>query len=313
MTLSALTRGVGAVALTLTPRRPSRGLRRGVLLPRPGSRRGHPGGMADLHSFFKRKDPPGGAPGAALKAAKTSSASIAGGVRWSTLHGSLLARVDSASPPNARVAAFDLDDTLQKTRSGKPGYMVTDLADFVYWSDAVRPKIRELHAQGVKIVVFSNQGGVKGAFEGKRAAVVRARIDALAADLQVPLDAFCATQKGPEKDPKGFRKPLAGMWDHFSSACNGGVAPNLNECYYVGDAAGRPGDHSDSDKGFAAAVGMRFYTPEAFFEAPSDHPPNDVETNKNEAKKQNGGGGADAVIVLDDEDDADAFDRENIP
>ena len=84
--------------------------------------------MADLHSFFKRKDPPGGAPGAALKAAKTSSASIAGGVRWSTLTGSLLARVDSASPPNARVAAFDLDDTLQKTRSGKPGYMVTDLA-----------------------------------------------------------------------------------------------------------------------------------------------------------------------------------------
>ena len=77
----------------------------------------------------------------------------------------------------------------------------------------------------------------------------------------------------------------------------------------MGDAAGRPGDHSDSDKGFAAAVGMRFYTPEAFFETPSDHPPNDVETNKNEAKKQNSGGGADAVIVLDDEDDADAFDR----
>ena len=264
MTLSALTRGVGAVALTLTPADPRAAFVAASSSPRPGSRRGHPGGMADLHSFFKRKDPPGGAPGAALKAAKTSSASIAGGVRWSTLHGSLLARVDSASPPNARVAAFDLDDTLQKTRSGKPGYMVTDLADFVYWSDAVRPKIRELHAQGVKIVVFSNQGGVKGAFEGKRAAVVRARIDALAADLQVPLDAFCATQKGPEKDPKGFRKPLAGMWDHFSSACNGGVAPNLNECYYVGDAAGRPGDHSDSDKGFAAAVGMRFYTPEAF-------------------------------------------------
>ena len=272
--------------------------------------------MADLHSFFKRKDPPGGAPGAALKAAKTSSASKSGGVRWSALHESLLARVDPASAPNARVAAFDLDDTLQKTRSGKPGYMVTDLADFVYWSDAVRPKIRELHAQGVKIVVFSNQGGVKGALEGKRAAVVRARLDALAADLQVPLLAFCATQKGPEKDPKGFRKPLAGMWDHFASACNGGVAPNLTECYYVGDAAGRPGDHSDSDKAFAAAVGMRFYTPESFFDAPpGDDETIKNETNENEAKKENGGDGADAVIVLDDDDDddADAFDRENTP
>ena len=142
--------------------------------------------------------------------------------------------------------------------------------------------------------------------------MVRARIDALAADLQVPLDAFCATQKGRE-GPKGFRKPLAGMWDHFSSACNGGVAPNLNECYYVGDAAGRPGDHSDSDKGFAAAVGMRFYTPRRFSRARLRPSPGRRRDEQKRGEKENGGGGADAVIVLDDEDDADAFDRENTP
>jgi bifunctional polynucleotide phosphatase/kinase len=32
--------------------------------------------------------------------------------------------------------------------------------------------------------------------------------------------------------------------------------------YYVGDAAGRPGDHSDSDRKWALNVGLPFFTPE---------------------------------------------------
>ena len=87
--------------------------------------------------------------------------------------------------------------------------------------------------------------------------MVRTRIDQFAAEVGVPMLAFAATQKGPEKDPRSYRKPLGGMWSHMAQACNGGVEPDLSTCYYVGDAAGRPSDHSDSDKGFArAAVGL---------------------------------------------------------
>ena len=265
-----------------------------------------------------------------LKAAKMSSASASGegcgggAIRWSALHDSLLARTDPACVPNARIAAFDLDDTLQKTKSGKPGYMA-QLGDFIFWSDEVAPKLRELHAQGYKIVIFTNQGGVKGALQGVRADVVRKRVDQFAAEVGVPLQAFAATQKGAQKDPKDYRKPLGGMWTYMARECNGGVKPDLTECYYVGDAAGRPGDHSDSDKAFAAAVGIDFYTPEQFFKEGVSRTTTTTTTNnkEKEKEKENGdegkisveeGGEGGSVIVLDDDDDEEEeFNRSGTP
>lgn len=42
-------------------------------------------------------------------------------------------------------------------------------------------------------------------------------------------------------------------------------AVDLTKCFYVGDAAGRPGDFADSDKAFACAIGIRFRLPEDEF------------------------------------------------
>lgn len=58
---------------------------------------------------------------------------------------------------------------------------------------------------------------------------------------------------------------FSGMWDYMVEHCNGGVKPSLADCFYVGDAAGRPADHSSVDKDFAAAVGIKFFTPEEKF------------------------------------------------
>jgi hypothetical protein len=66
----------------------------------------------------------------------------------------------------------------------------------------------------------------------------------------------------PAKD--AFRKPEVGMWRALC-AMNGGIAPDLAASFYVGDAAGRPGDHSDADSAFAKAVGLPFFLPEAAF------------------------------------------------
>ena len=270
-----------------------------------------------MENFFKRKDPPNGASGisaSANKSAKTSSA--AGGSKppspkWTAMHGSFLARVDPACAPNANVAAFDLDDTLQKTRSGRPGYVVSELDDFVFWSERVADAVRSVHARGHAVVIFSNQGGVKGALDGKRAEIVRRRVDALAQDLGVPVHFFCGTQKGSEKDPFGYRKPQTGAWRHFETKCNGGVAIDLETSYYVGDAAGRPGDHSDSDAAFARNVGVRFFTPEAFFAERGFEnvlgrkaPPNEPEPAPRKEDE--------AVVALD-ETDTHEFDRENTP
>lgn len=46
------------------------------------------------------------------------------------------------------------------------------------------------------------------------------------------------------------------------SRSNGDSRADVKSSYFVGDAAGRSGDHSDGDKGFAKAVGLPFFTPE---------------------------------------------------
>ena len=58
------------------------------------------------------------------------------------------------------------------------------------------------------------------------------------------------------------------MW-RAMCAMNGGVAPDMAASFFVGDAAGRPADHSDCDSAFAKAVGLPFYLPEAAFPVPT--------------------------------------------
>ena len=66
-----------------------------------------------------------------------------------------------------------------------------------------------------------------------------------------------------------FRKPETGTWD-LLSRFNGDQSAAVPSSLFVGDAAGRPGDFSDSDKLFAAAVGLQFFDETAFFKA--NHP-----------------------------------------
>jgi bifunctional polynucleotide phosphatase/kinase len=70
---------------------------------------------------------------------------------------------------------------------------------------------------------------------------------------------LCATAKD------GYRKPSTGAWRHLGEEASDGVRPDLASSFYVGDAAGRPGDHSDTDREFASAVGVRFHTETEFF------------------------------------------------
>ena len=58
-----------------------------------------------------------------------------------------------------------------------------------------------------------------------------------------------------------YRKPNISMWDFYTKDRN----VDYKKSFYVGDAAGRKNDFSDSDLKFAENIGIKFYTPEEFF------------------------------------------------
>jgi len=71
---------------------------------------------------------------------------------------------------------------------------------------------------------------------------------------------FAATEKDI------FRKPLPGMW--YALEClykSENISIDMDASFYVGDAAGRSGDHAGSDRKFASNIGVKFFTPEEYF------------------------------------------------
>eukprot|EP00959_Pyramimonas_sp_CCMP1952_P452323 9466374-Pyramimonas_sp.AAC.1 len=218
--------------------------------------------------------------------------------RWSlregVREGTLIALNGGTFQESTKVAGFDLDGTLVNTKSG--GSFARHADDWKLFNEHVKSKLKQLHEDGYRLVIFSNQNGIKKAVEGKKADQTKKRIDNFIREVGVPMEAFCA----PQKDE--FRKPDTGMWTYLVSSTKGDIEPMAADSIYVGDAAGqpngcdshsvytqctrtrsfgdddvltkssciypgRPNDHSDCDKEFAANVGLRFYLPEEFFTA----------------------------------------------
>lgn len=59
------------------------------------------------------------------------------------------------SKPSAKIAAFDLDGTLVKTKSGAE--FALNGGDWMFAHRSVPAKLKEMYAEGFRIVIFSNQ------------------------------------------------------------------------------------------------------------------------------------------------------------
>lgn len=186
--------------------------------------------------------------------------------------------------PSEKVAAFDMDGTLIRTKSGK--VFPIDTNDWKLLNDQVAKKLKEHSEKGFKIVIFTNQKGIHVGKVDKKG--FKRKIEGIIAKIGVPIQAFVAISGGIH------RKPCTGMWDELQSN-NGDVKIDKEASFFVGDAAGRSKskirpkkDHSKADRLFADNVGLRFLTPEQFFEgAAGDEPweppafqPKDVTKNE---------------------------------
>ena len=172
--------------------------------------------------------------------------------------------------PRTRIAGFDMDWTLVRTKSGR--VFPTSPDDWTLFHDHVAPRVQALHAEGYAICVFTNQEGVsKGRVTAE--ALVQ-KFAAVGKALGVPVLCQAATHND------GFRKPCVGMWTQLESEwlATHNVVVDRTASLYVGDAAGRPSsggpkrkskrkaDFHDADYKFALNLGVgRFAVPEECF------------------------------------------------
>lgn len=188
-----------------------------------------------------------------------------------------IAPATTSSARKVAVSFYDLDGTLIKPRSGAK--WPKDREDWAWWHVSVPAKLKKEVEEGRHIVVISNQGSE----QPKRVAEWKAKVPLIAAkvspavqssqwdssaDHQLPnvpirvLAAFSRTDI--------YRKPNIGMFQAVEQVYrDAGYAIDMEQSFYVGDAAGRVGfrkgevrDHADTDYKWALNVGLPFLTPE---------------------------------------------------
>ena len=184
---------------------------------------------------------------------------------WNVVGGSLLVRAYMQPTASSKVAAFDYDGCLADT----------DLAGFN--PDGWKMMFRHVPAvlaalvdEGHCLLVVTNESMdrfKKSDVIAKAIAKKCGRLDGFARAVGLPMLVLCATAKD------GFCKPEVGCWQHYVATCSAGCAVDMGASFFVGDAAGRPKDHSDSDQKFAANVGLRFFDEREFFLEQRPPPP----------------------------------------
>ncbi|KAJ8948512.1 hypothetical protein NQ318_000052 [Aromia moschata] len=189
--------------------------------------------------------------------------SVPDGGSWSNVDSKeLLVYTSEKCKASSKVAAFDIDGTIIKTKSG--ARFPKNGGDWELNFHDIPRQLARLTEDGFRIVFFTNQSGVGK--DPHKIKDFKRKIVNVIEKLGVPVTALVALGKTI------YRKPALGMWNVLLES-NEGVQVDLTESFYVGDAAGREKnwapkknkDHSSADRLFALNVGVKFYTPEEYF------------------------------------------------
>lgn len=152
------------------------------------------------------------------------------------------------------VYMFDLDYTLIKTKSNKK--FPTDKNDWEIIYTTVIEKMTKLSDSLIGII--SNQKGLKTEEQKNDWVDKIKQINKL-----IKIDFVFASLSDDR-----FRKPLPGSFEFVKLKFVGIDWDNLiekNKVFYIGDAFGRETDFSDTDIKYAINNGLKFKTPEVFF------------------------------------------------
>lgn len=142
---------------------------------------------------------------------------------------------------NKKIAAFDLDDTIIRTKSGKQ--FATTSNDWQLYDNSIFRKLFELNNNGFHIIIITNQNGIdKGKTDKK---MWMNKIHDVINYLNTEITVFCSLKNDL------YRKPRTKLWDSF-------INGDIDKSFFCGDAGGLDNDFSDSDLKFALNVGIKF-------------------------------------------------------
>lgn len=161
-----------------------------------------------------------------------------------------------------KVIFADLDDTLIRTASGKT--FAEDPTDFRIRKD-VLDCIRSLKEDyGLKsLFIVSNQGGIP---EFISECDFETKMNSIKTFISGYIQLYCFAKWCSSRDPNNpRRKPNTGMLEEFYNIIQA-YGITKDECMMIGDASGKPGDFSDSDKKTAENFGIRYMDVEEFVE-----------------------------------------------
>jgi bifunctional polynucleotide phosphatase/kinase len=164
------------------------------------------------------------------------------------LHNTIIFSKDNDTQQTDKYACFDLDGTIICPKSGSK--YVKHKEDWEFKFKTTADILRKYHLKKYKIVIFTNQAGIKliGIDNWKE------MICNIRDKLGLNIDVHAAMNYDL------YRKPFPTMWTMFVNGRNVD-----NKSFYCGDACGRENDFSDSDYKFALNCNLKFYTPEELF------------------------------------------------
>lgn len=174
-------------------------------------------------------------------------------IKWDVNKNYMIGKVSDVELKNKKIAAFDLDDTLIKTKSGKD--FGIDENDWEPFDNSIIKKLKKLVNDDYNLVIISNQMGVsKGKITREQ---LKNKLEQIINFFKLNFTIVCAF------NDDNFRKPRMGMWDL--------LAGDLLKSWYCGDAGGRDKriingklhveidkDFSDTDLKFAKNIGVKF-------------------------------------------------------
>lgn len=187
--------------------------------------------------------------------------------KWKAFETVIFLERDDGLHDSSKIAAFDFDGCLAKTAVNRVGANAWSLMH-----SSIPDKLQSLYNDGYKLVIFTNESNIER-WKNKRQVAVDSKIGRLnnfIEKVKVPVQVFIACGvgkpgKADKKEDDPYRKPKPGMWHLMEQHFNSGIAIDMDQSFYVGDAAGRESDHSDADIKFAEAIGLKFHVPEEYF------------------------------------------------